>query len=128
MVLGKKVTIFVWDGAEIRPLEMGRKGPDFTLIWCQYNKQKSLYGLCVCMEDNPQALASGLLLVHTQTPTITCLLNLHFVHCEIFDIKHCGHGISAKGVIIICNNLEHLQVPIHTTMHKPSQNSLFYNF
>ena len=27
MVLGKKVTIFYGNGAEIRPLEMGRKGP-----------------------------------------------------------------------------------------------------
>ena len=28
MVLGKKVTIFYRNGAKIRPLEMGRKGPD----------------------------------------------------------------------------------------------------
>ena len=79
------------------------------------------------MEDNPQALASGLSLVHMQTPTTICLLNLHLVLCEIFDVKHCRHGISAKGAIIICDNLEHSQILIHTTMHEPSQNSLFYN-
>ena len=27
MVLGKKMAIFDWNGAEIRPLEMGRNGP-----------------------------------------------------------------------------------------------------
>ena len=27
MVLGKKVAIFDWEWAEIRPLEMGRKDP-----------------------------------------------------------------------------------------------------
>ena len=29
MVLGKKVAIFNGNGAEIRPLEKGSKGPDF---------------------------------------------------------------------------------------------------
>ena len=27
MVLGKKVAIFDWEWGQIRPLEMGRKGP-----------------------------------------------------------------------------------------------------
>ena len=30
MVLGKKVAILIENGAEIRPLEMGRKGPDMS--------------------------------------------------------------------------------------------------
>ena len=33
MVLGKKVAIFDWDGAKIRPLERGRKCPEMDL--CQ---------------------------------------------------------------------------------------------
>ena len=32
MVLGKKVTILIGNGAEILPLEMGRKGPDRTCV------------------------------------------------------------------------------------------------
>ena len=32
MEFGKKVAIFDWDGAEIRPLEMGRKSCDNTII------------------------------------------------------------------------------------------------
>ena len=37
-------------------------------------------------EDNPRALASGLSSVHTHNHAITFLL--HFVHCEIFDVKY----------------------------------------
>ena len=32
MVLGKKVTFLIGNGAEIRPLEMGRKGPEFSFM------------------------------------------------------------------------------------------------
>ena len=55
-----------------------------------------VYGDSYCMvcayvrEDNPRDLASGLCPVHTHNYTITCCtsMDLHFVHCEIFDIKH----------------------------------------
>ena len=49
MVLGKKVAILIWNGAKIRPLEVGRKAPvyichlallfDFTLNKLSYNFQ-----------------------------------------------------------------------------------------
>ena len=42
-------------------------------------------------EDNLQALANILSPVQTQRHTITSYCTsmlLHFVHCEIFDIKH----------------------------------------
>ena len=32
MVLGKKVAIWIWNGAEIQPLEMGRKSPAISLV------------------------------------------------------------------------------------------------
>ena len=34
MVLGKKVAILIGNGAEIRPLEIGRKGPASTDVAC----------------------------------------------------------------------------------------------
>ena len=42
-------------------------------------------------EDNPRGLASGLSPVHVHNHTITALLtsmHVHFVHCEISDVKH----------------------------------------
>ena len=45
MVLGKKVAILTGNGAEIRPLEMGRKGPEGTgspeYLWFAYKKYGS---------------------------------------------------------------------------------------
>ena len=34
MVFGKKVAFLIGDGAEIRPLEMGRKGPEMVVTGC----------------------------------------------------------------------------------------------
>ena len=34
MVFGKKVAILIGNGAEIRPLEMGRKGPEYVAKNC----------------------------------------------------------------------------------------------
>ena len=39
MVLGKKVAIFVGNGAEIRPLEKGRKCPEFIVLPCAMSRR-----------------------------------------------------------------------------------------
>ena len=55
--------------------------------WQSHDISVSYRMICAYVqEDNPQALVSGLSPVHTHNHTITALL--HFVHCEIFDVKH----------------------------------------
>ena len=49
MVLGKKVAIFNGNGAEIRPLEKGSKGPDF---WSTLNNCKDSFRLLSILCDN----------------------------------------------------------------------------
>ena len=44
-------------------------------------------GWAYIREDNSRALASGLSPIHTHNHTIT-FIHVHFVHCEIFDVKH----------------------------------------
>ena len=53
-------------------------------------------------EDNPRALASGLSPVQTHTPynnfLIANSMHSHFVHCEMFHVKHWNF----KGVTTLC--------------------------
>ena len=63
MVMGKKVAIFDWEWAEIRPLEMGRKSSDFSCFLLSANFFKigifekffQLYYLCQNSLDTDQA-------------------------------------------------------------------------
>ena len=52
-------------------------------------------------EDNPRALASGLSPVHMHSHTLPYCnsMHVHFVHCEIFDVKHIE--ISLKCAIMV---------------------------
>ena len=55
------------------------------------------------LEDNPRDLASGFSSVHTQTPYnyFYCpSMHLHFVHCDIFDVKHRNINKMSKNVIL----------------------------
>ena len=56
------------------------------------------------LEDNPRALTSRLSPIQTQNHTITyCIsMHVHFVHCEIFKVKH--RNVSMKGAISIETN------------------------
>ena len=49
-------------------------------------------------EDNPRALASGLSPIHVHNHTITASMHVHFMHCEISDVKH-------SNITQICNNI-----------------------
>ena len=43
MVLGKKVAIFDWEWAEIRPLEKGRKCPEEGVVGIQWQTINYMY-------------------------------------------------------------------------------------
>ena len=53
MVLGKNVTIFDWEWGRIRPLEMGRKGPDSsqcTKCKCMLVQDESCFMVCASVQ------------------------------------------------------------------------------
>ena len=75
---------------------------------CEYQSTSAL-GVCAYVrKDNPRALATGLSPVQTHNRSVTCM-DLHFVHCAIFDKylamhkvqMHAGAIAGARSSVLI---------------------------